>query len=74
LGTACHVRSGEILLETLERELEIKPGECTTDKRFDLNRVACLGCCAIAPVLKVDEDIFGNVTVITLKDILENYE
>jgi len=74
LGTACHVCGGEILLETLERELEVKPGECTADMRFDLNRVACLGCCALAPVLKVDGDIYGNVTVIKLKEILAKYE
>lgn len=74
LGTACHVCGGEILLETLERELEIKPGECTEDMRFDLNRVACLGCCALAPVIKIDNDIYGNVTVIKLKEILAKYE
>jgi len=74
LGTACHVRGGAILLETLERELEIIPGECTEDMRFDLNRVACLGCCAMALVLKVDEDVYGNVNVIKLKEILDKYE
>ncbi len=74
LGTACHVKSGEILAEALERELEIETGECTPDGRFDLNRVACLGCCALAPVVKVDEDVYSNVTVIKLKEILEKYE
>lgn len=74
LGTACHVKGGEILAETLERELEIKTGECTPDRRFDLNRVACLGCCALAPVVKVDDDIYSNVTVVKLKEILEKYE
>lgn len=74
LGTACHVRNGEVLLNTLERDLEIGTGECTVDKRFDLDRVACLGCCALAPVLKVDDDIYGNVTVVQIKEILEKYE
>ncbi len=74
LGTACHVKGGEVLLEALERELEVKPGFCTADGRFDLNRVACLGCCALAPVLKVDNDIYSNVSVIKLKEILETYE
>jgi len=74
LGTACHVKGGEVLLEALERELEVKPGSCTPDGRFDLNRVACLGCCALAPVLKVDNDIYSNVSVIKLKEILEKYE
>ena len=74
LGTACHVRGGEILVEALERDLEVKTGECTEDKRFDLNRVACLGCCALAPVVKIDDDIYSNVTIIKLKEALEKYE
>ena len=74
LGTACHVNGGETLLETIEREKNIKPGECTADGKFDLNRVACLGCCALAPVLKVDDEIFSKVNVIKLNDILSHYE
>ncbi len=74
LGTACHVRGGGILLEALERHLQIKTGECTGDKRFDLEAVACLGCCALAPVLKIDEDIYGNMAVIKIRELLEKYE
>jgi NADH-quinone oxidoreductase subunit E len=74
LGTACHVSGGETLLETIERELDVKTGKCTADKRFDLNRVACLGCCALAPVVKVDNDIYSKVNVIKLKEICGNYE
>ena len=74
LGTACHVRNGGILLEALERLLEIRTGECTADKRFDLEAVACLGCCALAPVLKIDGDIFGNMAVIKIKELLEKFE
>lgn len=46
LGTACHVSGGEVLLDTCVRDLNVKPGESTQDRKFDLNRVACLGCCA----------------------------
>ncbi|MBN2347161.1 MAG: NAD(P)H-dependent oxidoreductase subunit E [Candidatus Aminicenantes bacterium] len=74
LGTACHVRSGGILLEALERHLEIQTGECTADGRFDLEAVACLGCCALAPVVKIDGDIYGNMAVIKIKELLEKYE
>ncbi len=74
LGTACHVNGGETLLDTFERELNVKPGECTPDKKFDLNRVACIGCCALAPVVKVDDDIHSNVNVIKLKEICNSYE
>jgi NADH-quinone oxidoreductase subunit E len=74
LGTACHVSGGETLLEAFERDLNVKPGQCTPDKKFDLNRVACLGCCALAPVVKVDNDIHSKVNVIKLKEILNRYE
>jgi NADH-quinone oxidoreductase subunit E len=74
LGTACHVRGGAIILEAMERYLEIKTGECTPDKRFDLDAVACLGCCALAPVVKIDGNIYGNMAVIKIKELLEKYE
>ena len=74
LGTACHVSGGETLLETFERELNIKPGECTPDKKFDLNRVACLGCCALAPVVKIDADIHAKVNIVKLKEMWDQYE
>ncbi len=73
LGTACHVRGGQKLLESLERELHIKPGETTEDGLFDLQRVACLGCCALAPVMQIDDQIYGRVTNTRLKRILESY-
>lgn len=74
LGTACHVRSGQILMDAVERELDISPGETTADGRFDLQRVACLGCCALAPVVQVNDDIYSRMTVIRLKEILKKYE
>ncbi len=73
LGTACHVKSGQKLLEALERELKIKTGETTPDGLFDLQRVACLGCCALAPVMQIDDQIYGRVTTARLKRILESY-
>jgi NADH-quinone oxidoreductase subunit E len=74
LGTACHVSGGGTLLEAFERELNVKPGESTADKKFDLTRVACLGCCALAPVVKIDHDIHSKVNVIKLKEMWGNYE
>ncbi len=74
LGTACHVSGGETLLEAFERELDVKPGQCTVDKKFDLNRVACLGCCALAPVVKINNDIYSKVNVIKLKEMWNSYE
>lgn len=74
LGTACHVSGGETLLNTIERDLDVSPGECTSDGKFDLNRVACLGCCALAPVIKVDDEVYSKVNVIKLNDIMGLYE
>jgi NADH-quinone oxidoreductase subunit E len=74
MGTACHMRGGQILGEAIERQLDIKPGQTTRDKRFDLQRVACLGCCALAPVIQINSDIRSRMTVIRLKKILDAYE
>ncbi len=74
MGTACHVRGGQRLYEALKRELGVSTGQTTKDKRFDLQRVACLGCCALAPVIQINDDIYSRVAVIRLKQILEKYE
>jgi NADH-quinone oxidoreductase subunit E len=74
LGTACHVAGGSRLSDAVQRELDITHGETTEDKRFDFERVACLGCCALAPVVKVGEDIHSRVTVQGLNKVLDNCE
>jgi len=61
MGTACHVRGGEIILENFERKLEIKEGETTEDREFSIERVACVGCCALAPVALVGETLHGHM-------------
>ena len=61
LGTACHVRGGDIILENFERKLEIKEGETTPDREFSIDRVACVGCCALAPVALVGETVHGHM-------------
>jgi len=73
LGTACHVRGGQVLVDALQRTLDVAPGQTTEDRRFDLERVACLGCCALAPVMQVNGDIYSRMTVIRLAEILEKY-
>lgn len=62
LGTACHVLGSPRLLEALERELDIKAGETTPDGKFTLEAVRCLGACALAPVLVVNEEPHGHMT------------
>ena len=64
----------ETLLDTLARDMDIRPGESTEDGKFDLQRVACLGCCALAPVVKIDDDIYSKVNILKLNEIISNYE
>ena len=74
LGTACHVQGGDFLLNALKSEIGISPNETTPDRRFDLERVACLGCCALAPVVMVDNTIYSNMSVIKLREVLDTYD
>ena len=74
LGTACHVQGGDFLLNALKSEIGISPNETTDDGRFDLERVACLGCCALAPVIMVNDIIFSNMSVVKMKELLDHYE
>lgn len=74
VGTACHVKGGYVLTETTERELGVSVGQTTADGRYDLQQVACLGCCALAPVVQIDGDIHSRMTVIRLKKTLDKYE
>jgi NADH-quinone oxidoreductase subunit E len=74
LGTACHVQGGDFLLNALKSEIGIGPNETTADGRFDLERVACLGCCALAPVVMINKKIYSNMSVVKLKEILNGYE
>lgn len=62
LGTACHVRGAEIILENFQRKLEIREGQTTADREFSIDRVACVGCCALAPVALVGESLHGGMT------------
>ncbi|MFH1437485.1 MAG: NAD(P)H-dependent oxidoreductase subunit E [Pseudomonadota bacterium] len=62
LGTACHIKSGRIIMQAWERKLSISEGEVTDDRRFSLDRVGCVGCCSMAPVTVLDDDIHGNMS------------
>ena len=70
VGTACHVKGAAKILETFERELELKRGETSDDGKFTLEAVACLGCCSLAPVVKVGDEIIGNVKVSDVAKII----
>ena len=74
LGTACHVRGGPKILEEFERRLDIPAGDTTKDNQFTLETVACLGCCAIGPVVTVDGEYFGHATIRKVNTILKKYQ
>lgn len=74
LGTACHVSGGKALADTVQREIGITAGEMTGDGNFEFQEVACLGCCAQAAVVQVDEQIYGQMTPNSLKRKLADYD
>jgi NADH-quinone oxidoreductase subunit E len=74
LGTACHVRGGPRILEEVEKQLGVKAGATTKDRKFTVKRVNCIGCCALGPVMTVDKDYHGKLTPDRIKDILTCYE
>lgn len=74
LGTACHMKCGELIVEAWERELGIKMGEVTNDLEFDLERVACVGCCAMAPVTVIGETVHGKISPTKIKGIISGFQ
>jgi len=74
LGTACHVKGGDIILENFERKLEIREGETTPDREFSIDRVACVGCCALAPVAVVDETVQGYMAPSKVEGLLLGFQ
>jgi len=74
LGTACQVKGGKIILDSWQRELDIKEGETTPDREFSLERVACVGCCAMAPVSVVDDQVEGTISPTRIKGVLLSFE
>ncbi len=61
-GTACHVRGGAQVLREVEKQLGIKPGETTQDLEYTLEMIACFGSCALAPVMVIDDSVYGRMT------------
>jgi len=71
LGTACHVRGASRLLTEVEARLGVSPGETTRDKRFTLETVNCLGCCAVGPLMVVDGEYHGEMNTKRVEAVLE---
>jgi len=74
MGTACHVRGALKVLKTMERELGIKAGETTGDGQFTLETVSCVGACGLAPVISVNNKVYGNMTPLKVPEILGKFE
>ena len=72
-GTACHVRGGQRILDAVEQELGIESGGTTEDYQFSLERVACFGSCALAPVMVTDKTVYGRMTTVKARQILATY-
>lgn len=74
MGTACHVKGGDIILENFERKLDIKAGQTTEDREFSVDRVACIGCCALAPAVIIDKKTHPYMSPSKVEGIFLGYE
>ncbi|MBD3413124.1 MAG: NADH-quinone oxidoreductase subunit NuoE [Candidatus Aminicenantes bacterium] len=74
MGTACHVRGAQPVLEAFERELGIKDGETSEDLEFSLDTVRCVGCCGLAPVVMVGEDVHGKISQSKVSRVTKKYK
>ena len=74
MGTACHLAGGRLILDALERELNIKVGQTSEDGNFSLERVACLGCCMLAPVVVIKDRIHAKMTPFKVEEALIPYK
>lgn len=73
-GTACHVKGGKSMIKTISRELDVEEGETTEDMEFTFETVACLGACALSPVMVIDGNYYGMMTKQKAKNILKSFK
>lgn len=74
LGTACYVKGAQDILDKLAEELNVEVGKTTEDKLFTLEATRCLGCCGLAPVMTIDDDVYGKIEVNKIPQILAKYK
>ncbi len=74
LGTACYVKGSGDILEKIKEILKIDVGECTADGKFSLDATRCIGACGLAPVITINDDVYGRLTVEEIPGILQKYE
>jgi NADH:ubiquinone oxidoreductase 24 kD subunit len=73
LGTACFVRGADAIMKEFEKELNIKAGETSQDMKFTLSGLRCIGACGLAPVVMINDKVYGRVEVSQVKKIVEEY-
>ena len=73
LGTACYVKGSDLLLQELQKELDVKVGDCTKDGMFSLDACRCIGACGLAPVFTINDDVYGRQTPAEIPGILAKY-
>ena len=74
LGTACYVKGSQEVYDKVSEVLNIKGGEVTDDGRFSLEATRCIGCCGLAPVMTVGDDVYGKLTADMIPDIIKKYQ
>lgn len=74
LGTACYVKGAQDILDKVSENLGIGPNECTPDGRFSIDACRCIGACGLAPVMMINDDVYGKLTVDQIDSILEKYK
>ena len=74
MGTACYVKGSQAILDKIEKELGIKAGECSKDGKFSINACRCIGACGLAPVITINEDVYGRLSADEIPAILAKYK
>jgi len=74
LGTACYVKGAQLILEKIEKIIGIKAGQCSDDRKFSINACRCIGACGLAPVITINEDVYGRLEVDEIPGILAKYK
>jgi NADH:ubiquinone oxidoreductase subunit E len=73
MGTACYVKDSQVILDRLKKELNVGAGDTTDDGKFTLEATRCLGCCGLAPVITINEDVYGKLVSDDIPEILSKY-
>lgn len=74
MGTACYVKGSGLILDKLKEKLGIHVGDCTEDMKFSLDACRCIGACGLAPVIMINDDVYGRLTADEIEGILEKYK